>query len=131
MISLVKLISYARFFHMCLSYAMGFVLVFMALTGGIWAVAYRIFNYNKAEVKFLILWHQGDFMGIEAIRAPFCVAVGLGTIGMIVSGVLQMNSKSLLSNRNVLRRLHHITAICIALPLLVVTVTGSVWAVAK
>jgi hypothetical protein len=47
--------------HKLLSSISPYILLFMAFTGGVWAIAYRTFHYDKKDVKFLLRWHQGYY----------------------------------------------------------------------
>jgi hypothetical protein len=122
----------ARQLHRFVSYAGAAVLIFMSLTGVVWAVAYRLLHCEKASVKWLLQWHQGDITGeTEYLRAPFCVIAGAMALTMLLTGATMLNWKSLLNNRSQVRRLHQKFAMTAAVPLLTTTVTGVAWAVAR
>jgi hypothetical protein len=121
--------------HHTFSYVMFLVLAFMAMTGGIWAACYRSLGYEKAAIKWLIRFHQGDVLDIDStgfyIKAPFCVAVMVGTCVMVFTGLYQFSLQSMLKNRSRPRMYHQWFALFAALPLLIMAVTGGIWAVAK
>lgn len=125
----------ARNLHRLLSYLLSIGLIYMALTGGIWAILYRWFYYEKWSVKWLITWHQGDIGNNDPtgqyIRAPFCIFITIGTFVLFFTGLMQFSLQSLLRNRNLSRRIHHWLALIAGLPLVVLAGTGGSWAVAK
>ena len=117
--------------HRLLSYLMIFILVFMATTGGLWSVAFRLLKYDKDSLKFLLRWHQGDFFSGsngEFVRAPVCITIGAITVIFAISGILQIRFKSMLRNRNKQRRYHQWLALITGVPLMIMAVTGGTWA---
>lgn len=125
----------ARVTHHTFSYVMYIVLAFMAISGGIWAICFRSLNFNKASVKWLIRFHQGDILDMDKtgfyVKAPFCIAVMIGTCVMIFTGICQLNRQSMLKNRSKSRMYHQWLALFAAFPLLMMAITGGIWAVAK
>jgi hypothetical protein len=125
----------ARDLHRLWSYSVSLALAYLALTGGVWAVLYRWFHYDKASVKWLINWHQGDVLNSDPtgryIRAPFCVFIALGTLILFATGLMQFNFQSFFRNRNKSRRVHQWFALIAGFPLVMLALTGSAWAVAK
>jgi hypothetical protein len=121
--------------HRYVSYIIGVVVTFMAVTGGVWTLAYRSLGFSKSSVRWLVNWHQGDIFNSDPtgiyIKAPFCVAVMCGVVLLGISGLLQYNTRSLKSNRNIYRRNHQIFAIMGGLPLIFGAVTGGVWALLR
>ena len=107
----------------------------MAITGAIWTLFYRWFHFEKNTVKWLILWHQGDFYNTDptgmTIRAPFCIFMTIGTLFLFITGVMQFSSQSLLRNRNQFRKFHQLFALLAGFPLVMLSITGSSWAIAK
>ena len=106
---------------------MGIVVAFMAITGGWWAVSYRLLKAEKSTVKWLLNWHQGDFFSLD-IKGPFCIAVMCGVTLLGISGILQLNYRSLKQNRNLIRRKHQLLAIIGGIPLIFGALTGGIWA---
>ena len=108
------------------------LLVFMALTGGGWALLYRIFGLDKASVKWMIRFHQGDLFDIDSsgkyVKAPYCVCVMIGTLAMIISGVAQLNSSFQSNSKNYFRQWHYSLALATAIPLSITCFTGGTWA---
>jgi hypothetical protein len=108
---------------------------FMALTGGVWTILKRHLHASKDDVKWLIRWHQGDILNLDPsgkyIKTLFCVLAGLISIVTIVSGLLQLNLRSALHNRNKYRRFHQMFALISCLPLLVTATSGSIWAICR
>lgn len=125
----------ARDLHRFWSYPLSFGLAYLAFTGGVWTILYRWFNFEKASVKWLILWHQGDIFNNDPtgmyIRAPFCLFMMVGTLILFLTGLMQFNVQSLLKNRNKSRRIHQWFALIVGFPLVMLALTGSSWAVAK
>jgi hypothetical protein len=122
-------------FHRTISFVMGPILIFMAITGGYWTVRYRAFGDEKSSVKWLLKWHQGDVFDIDpsgkVLKGPFCTAVMLGTIFIAVSGILNINTRSLKKNRNEYRSYHQFAAILSGIPLLFSAITGGFWAISR
>ncbi len=118
--------------HRYISYIMGVIVAFMAITGGWWAVSYRLLKAEKTSVKWLLNWHQGDILNIDSsgskIKAPFCIAVLCGVIFLGLTGMLQLNCKSLKYNRNSTKRRHQLFAILGGFPLIFGALTGGIWA---
>lgn len=111
------------------------LLPFMALTGGVWTILKRHFHANKGDIKWLIRWHQGDILNLDPsgiyVKTLFCVLAGLISLVTIVSGMLQINTRSALYNRNKYRRFHQIFALISCIPLLVTAISGSIWAICR
>lgn len=123
-----------RYLHRNLAWIMMILLTFMAISGGAWTVLFRLLKCKKESVKWLLEFHQGDFFGGttgKLVRAPFCALVALLTILMIISGLIQISQKSMIKNRNKFRRFHQVLGLLLGLPLLVMAVTGSAWALAR
>jgi hypothetical protein len=138
----VDIASASRSLHYPLAYFTVISLTFMSLTGGLWTIAYRWLNFDKAAVKWLLRWHQGDVLNIVSLfsdkyeesyllRTLFCSFVGLTTLAMAITGICMINFKSMLQNRNKFRRFHQMYAFAFSVPLIVICLTGSLWAVAK
>ena len=108
------------------------VLVFMALTGGGWALFYRILAVDKASVRWMIRFHQGDLLDIDSsgmyVKAPYCICVMIGTLTMIITGIAQLNSNLQSNSKNYFRQWHHSLALATAIPLTITCVTGGTWA---
>ena len=121
--------------HFYTSCIMWGVLAFMAATGGLWAMCYRSFHFEKLSVKWLIRFHQGDIFDIDStgmyVKAPFCAGVMIGTCIMVFTGIYQINQQSMFKNRNKPRQYHQWLALLVALPLLMMSITGGLWAIAK
>lgn len=111
------------------------LLAFMAVTGGGWTLAYRVAGAGKADVKWMLRWHQGDVFDRDStgayVRAPFCAAVGVATIGLAASGATMLSTRSARKNRNTYRRAHQVLSWAAGLPLAMMGATGGAWAVGK
>jgi hypothetical protein len=124
-----------NYVHRIASWIMGAILIFMCITGGYWAVQYRILGAEKTSVKWLIQWHQGDVCGLDAsgvyIKGPFCLCVMCGTLVMGYTGYMQLSVKSMFNNRTYARRLHQVIALAVFVPLMFLALTGGLWAVLR
>eukprot|EP00040_Diaphanoeca_grandis_P041391 m.262889 g.262889 ORF g.262889 m.262889 type:complete len:247 (+) comp47551_c0_seq1:223-963(+) len=123
-----------RLLHRRIAKYWGVLLVWMALTGGIWAIRYRVLGAEKSDVKWMVHWHQGDVMQVDDdgiyIKAPYCIMVGLITFTFSTTGILLQCSRktSVQTITNPFRRAHHVISLVIGIPITMMATTGGLWA---
>jgi multisubunit Na+/H+ antiporter MnhB subunit len=101
-------------------------LLFSALTG----IAYRLgrnwFNIPNSIANFLMAIHQGEYFGPRLVPI-YVFGVGVGLIGLIVTGLSMLKLKRQLSQRPSKlhhRWVHHVTAAIAFVPLAISAATG-------
>lgn len=104
-----------------------------ALTG----VAYRLgrswFGIPSSVANFFMVIHQGEYLG-QPLVPIYVLLVGLGLIGMIVTGLTMIkrpSNRPQEQTKLTIQKLHQILAPIIFLPLLVSAVTGIVYRLGK
>jgi len=108
-------------------------LLLTALTG----VGYRLgknwLGISDGISGRLMTLHEGGFLG-SALVPVYVLLVGLGTLGMVATGItmMQLNRKSLaVPAKRRGRWIHRVLAPITLLPLLITTVTGMAYRVGK
>lgn len=101
-------------------------LLLSALTG----IGYRIgrnwFNISDGVAEFFLTIHEGRYLG-QPLVPVYVLLVGLGLVGMIVTGLVMIKRKPKISqfrSKRDKRWFHHILAVIAFLPLLVTSLTG-------
>ena len=99
-------------------------LLLSALTG----IAYRLgrswFNIPSTAANFLMTLHEGRFLG-QPLVPVYVLLVGLGLLGMIVTGLSIIRRKALPTKVKRDRRwLHRLLAPIVFLPLMASAITG-------
>lgn len=106
-------------------------LLLSALTG----IGYRIgrtwFNLPKENADWFLKIHQGEYLG-EALVPIYILLVGLGLLGIIVSGLTMIDWQRLTKwNQTNPRQIHKILAPIAFIPLAVTALTGIMFRVGK
>jgi PepSY-associated TM region len=107
-------------------------LLITALTG----IAYRLgrswFGMSEDIGEIFLVIHQGEYLG-DKLKPVYVLLVGLGMIGLIVTGLSMARLFNLRSRREAdsLRSVHRAIAPIIFLPLVVSAVTGIAYRLGK
>jgi len=110
-------------------------LLLTAITGVIYRLAESWFGIEGDATKIFMVIHQGSYLGKE-LRPFYVLLLALGTIGIIVSGLMMI--KFLGANRPEragakldFRKVHRLAAPIIFLPLAVSTLTGLIYRIGR
>ncbi|NES18564.1 MAG: PepSY domain-containing protein [Symploca sp. SIO3E6] len=103
-------------------------LLLSALTGIFYRLGYSWFSLSPEQGKFLMSVHQGSYLG-EQLKPVYVLLVGLGLLGMIVSGLTMTklfgsSRPGRTGSKLNWRKVHRLVAPIIFLPLTVSAVTG-------
>ncbi|MBP5972071.1 PepSY domain-containing protein [Brasilonema sp. CT11] len=105
-----------------------------ALTGMTYRLGRSWFGMPSDIAEFMMVIHQGEYLGKPLIPV-YILLVGLGLLGMIVTGLNMMKFRRISSKSNNskpdFRVVHRVIAPIIFLPLAVTAVTGILFRVGK
>lgn len=125
-----------RNIHYSLSPIAFTLLLFNIFSGFLYAILKNIFQLPKQYISWLMVIHQGNYLGSECFKALYCALLSsfLGIViigtGFSMMGFCGKRTPKI-SRVKSLRSLHHLLARFLFIPLFIVVITGGLYRVVR